>query len=317
MDNDESEPHFLELHYYNKFIPKNPENSDKLSTIIKNFMVFCVAISIFVGGTHPLGILYSTFLRPVYINLALLHRVPLDSRFFLTPESGMHYITIIIYFLACVLMIKGFEKLEINMPLHKIIYSFSLMMVTMFAPFEFVYLILYDIYHSIPVYDYPIFIKYGWWLDFPKNIYKTILFVDGFFVIAGLYCMWFVSNEIRKYYSIKFITINKTTVSLLCGYIILMALWVSMPLYSRVDFVWGSPYFPQTIYPEYGNYSDYNITIEGLDETYGIVNEIWVPNDLVKILNHSSKAFSVAFMFYVFYPRKKKFSKKKRDKYIE
>lgn len=258
--------------------------------------------------TSPDGFLYATFLRPIWINLLLLHRVDLTADWIMTPESGMHYFTLVIYFYACHWMIKHWEKeLDMFVPIHKLSYSFCLMMLTFFFPFEWVYLGLYDYFHSIPVYGYPVFLSYGWWNEFPMNIFKSILFVDGYMFIGGVYCCAYVAYDLTMNYPLKdfkWINFDKISKVLLACYILTMALWVTVPLYSEVDFVWGTPYFPQTIYPEYGYYEDYNLTSEHGD-IYGIVNEIWIPNDLVKILNHSSKAFSVAFMFYTFAPRKK------------
>lgn len=294
------------LDYFNQFMPKFSPSSDIVSERFKSFLYFGVIGSIIIGGLHPLGLLYSTFLRPLLLNVALLHRIELEAGYILTPESGMHYMTIIIYFFATYKLITHFENLNIVMPLHKLIYSFSLMFLTLFVPFEYVYLILCDIFHSIPVYNYPVFLSYGWWYKFPDNIFKTLMFVDSFYVFGSLYCMWFVKREILfRYPDLKFKTWNKISKLFLFGYILSTFLWIIMPLYSNVDFVWGTNYFPQTIYPEYGYYDDYNITIQ-TDGEYGIVNEIWVKNDLVKIWNHVSKGFSVAFMFYTFAPRRKK-----------
>ena len=182
------------------------------------------------------------------------------------------------------------------------------MFLSLFVPFEFIYLWLYDIFHSIPKYGYPVFTSYGWWLDFPMNIIKSLMFVDGFFVIGSVYVMCYIRYEMKinkLNESLKFINFNKISKMLLLGYIITTMLWILMPVYTNVEFEWGTKYFPQTIYPKYGYYKDYNITHPN-NETYGIVYEYWVPNDLVKIWNHTSKAFSVAFMFYTFTPRRKR-----------
>jgi len=80
---------------------------------------------------------------------------------------------------------------------------------------------------------------------------------------------------------------------------------VFIPLYQDVP-EWGSKWFPQTIYVEYGYYKDYpDIEWFPENEEYGIVAEYWFPNDVVKIHNVISKFLSVYLMFYVFIPRKK------------
>ena len=322
-------PFFEKLYYrgldaLNDLIPKR--QTDFITEKFKSILWVGMIISLVMMFTSPYGALYSTFLRPVLVNTLLLHRVQLDARFYLTPESGMHWMTIFIYFFIAYKFLQRWEKQEIDMPIHKVCWIFCLMMVSLFIPFEFVYLALYDIFHSIPVYNYPTFLGYGFWLDFPKNIYKTILFVDGFFVIGGTYVLWYLSREIKERYEKPFvkgyfnnvtkeimaININKTKIRvinfnkiskiLLFGYVVTTVLWVLVPLYSPVEFVWGTKYFPQTIYPEYGYYDEHGITQHPPDENYGIINEFWVPNDLVKVLNHVSKAFSVLFMFYTFTP---------------
>lgn len=292
------------LHFFNRYIPEH--KTDWLTEKVKSVLWIGVIISLFAMVLNPHGFLYATFLRPIILNFLLLNRVHLEPRFIMTPESGMHWLTITIYFLITYKAIEYWEKQNIEMILHKNLYNFALMMMTLFVPFEFIYLTLYDIYHNIPVYGYALFRNYGWWMEFPYNIIKTLWFIDGFFTLGGLYVIYYIGKEVKERYPVKIVNFDKYTKIFLIGYILTTLLWIAMPLYTEVNFQYGTKYFPQTIYPEYDYYENRNMTHPD-NETYGIVNEIWVPNDLVKIWNHSSKAFSVLFMYSLLTPRRKDF----------
>lgn len=293
---------FLEngLDSFNKYMPDLSPYSDFYSERIKSILIIVISFSLIASITYPYGFLYAVFLRPLTINILILNRVPLDLPIELTPESGMHYLTLITYSFACYQLIKQFEKSKIKMPIHKLLYSASLTMLTFFVPFEYIYLALYDIFHNIPKYGYPNLLYSGWWMDsLYLKLVNNVYFVDTLTVIASIYIMIYVKSEIQEKHNVSFFKFDKISKTLLFLYIIVMAIWVIYPN----NFIFGTKYFPQTIYPEWGYYSDYEITIE--NHIYGIVHEIWIQNNVVKILNHSSKALSVAFMIYTFSPRRK------------
>ena len=258
----------------------------------------------------PYGFLYACFIRPLFINFLLLLRVPVPDFYFPKPESGMHYITIFIYFICALVSFKYMEKWGIP-PIQRFIINFTLIFTSFYVPFEWLYISLYDIYHNVPVYGYPVIWSFGWWkidgslLSYVTFATQSIIGVDGFVTFGGAYVLNYIKQDLEEFnFPVEF-KFDKISKVLLIGFLLSMFAWIIIPVHSPDVYEYGTKWFPQTIYVEYGYYYDVGLPEPESGDIYGIINEIWVPNDMIKYHNHIAKLFSVAFMFYTFTPRKK------------
>lgn len=281
------------------------EYADIYSERIKATLLCVGACFIFLMVVSPYGWLYACLPRP-FTALPLLYWgiIPHDS--FPTPEYGIHLITIVIYSYACYSGIVHMEKQGINRPFHKLAYMLFLTILTFYVPFEWIYITLYDVFHNIPIYGYPVIWFFGWWKDTLGFIVESVIGVDGILTVSSIIGMYIIKKDLGDYFPIKF-RINKVSALLFLSFILWMGAWVIIPLsFSNQDLpVYGTKWFPQTIYVKYGYFEEYNLPIPLNGDIYGIVEEYWYPNDIIKYHNHIAKLFSVAFMFYTFTPRVK------------
>lgn len=217
------------------------------------------------------------------------------------PEWGLHYTTLFTYALFAIRGLESFEFNEIKKPIHKILYVFVLTIITFFVPFELLYITLYDIFHSIPKFGYPAIWTFGYWKPFPNNLLQSVFMYDVILPIICFLALRYLYNELNDYYNLK-IRLNKKSLLIFTAFLFSMMMWVIIPLHTKVD-KWGTQWFPQTIYVDYGNYEELGIDW-GKDE-FGIVAEYWFPNNMVRVHNIVSKFLSVWFMFYTFIPVKR------------
>ncbi len=289
----------LNMDSLNKLFPRFNEYNDVYSERVKSALLLICSFSIIMMITSPIGWMYACFPRPFYAFIFYLHRIPVNAP--PTPEWGIHYVTLFIYCLSAYIGIIFFEHQKIDKPFHKLSYIFSLTILSFFVPFELIYITLYDIFHSVPKYGFPT-IWYGSMDKF--YIFNSVILQDVVLTITCLLIIYLVKNDLNDYYKTK-LRFNKISFVFLWIYIVLTVCWVFMPIRYNDLPEWGTNYFPQTVYFEYGNLTLYNVTssYKNISE-FGIVNEYWYPNDTIKILNHSSKFFSVLFMFYSFLPRR-------------
>jgi hypothetical protein len=137
-----------------------------------------------------------------------------------------------------------------------------------------------------------------------KIITNSVMTFDMTMIVATVVMMYLCYSDIKESYNIK-IKIDRTSKILFSLFLLSYACWVLIPLVQPDVVGWGSKWFPQTIYIEYGWFKDFGIPLEwtkGLE--YGIVAEHWFKNDLVRYANHTTKLLSVIFMFYTFTPRR-------------
>ena len=284
--------------------------TDGWSELYKNVLLIGISFCIIMMIASPMGFLYVTFVRPIFLNFMLLMRVPVPDYYFPTPESGMHYMTIFIYFICAFISFRYMEKWGIP-AIQRIIVNVTIMFLSFYVPFEWVYITFADIFHNIPLSGFPVIWFYGWWkldgtiIGVIKFALSSIVGVDGFVTIGGIYVLNYIKNDLEEFNFPVEYKFDKTSKLLLTGFIITMIAWVLIPLHSPDVYEHGTKWFPQTIYVVHGYYADYDFPDIDNDNIYGIVDEIWIPNDMIKWHNHISKAFSVAFMFYTFTPRKK------------
>ena len=287
--------------YFPRFNSKHDLYSEQVKTILKLVGSFSILMMV----TSPIGWMYACFPRPFYVFIFYLHRIGFTPPS--QPEWGIHYVTLLVYSYLAYTAIEYFEEQGINKPFHKLCYVFLLTIVAFYVPFEIVYITLYDIFHSIPLYGFPTI----WFAGLGSGVFslfnlKTVIMTDIFNPLCCIVGMWIIKNDLQDYYNISFKK-NRWSLLLFTGYIVTTLAWIYMPVYYDGLPEWGTNYFPQTVYMEYGYYEDFNMEQprEGID--WGIVYEHWHPDDLIKILNHLSKLFSVSFMFYTFLPRRKAF----------
>jgi hypothetical protein len=288
----------------NDYMPLCRENADVLSERLKAVCLTVCAFSVIMMVISPYGWLYASFPRPFYMALLYIMQIP-DLPPSPTPEWGIHYMTLLMYFTALYLIIDHFEASGINKPFQKLSYSVSLMLLSFFVPFEFMYITFYDIFHSLP--------KYGSFLVWNPLVGETnmitiaihsIMTFDITMTVSTIIIMYLAYSSMKESYDIK-IVINRTSKILFCLFLLSYACWILIPLVQPDVVGWGSNWFPQTIYIEYGWFKDFGIPLEwtkGLE--YGIVAEHWFKNDLVRYANHTTKLLSVIFMFYTFTPRR-------------
>jgi hypothetical protein len=241
----------------------------------------------------------------------LLQRVDVPEFYFPTPESGMHYMTILTYFICALISFKYMEKIGVP-TIQRMIINFTLIFLSFYVPFEWVYITLHDIFHNIPVYGYPVIWTYGWWklndtfISYIQFITSSLVGIDGFVTIGGIYILNVIKNDLKEFnFEVEY-KFDKVAKFLLFGFLFVMFLWVIIPLHSPNVQGFGTKYFPQTIYVEYGYYHEAGLELPENGDIYGIIKENWYRNDVIKVHNHLAKAFSVAFMFYTFTPRRKK-----------
>lgn len=277
------------------------EYADVYSERVKSTLLLMCSLSIVMMFTSPYGALYACMPRPFTAMILFMHKIPLPD--FPTPEYGMHWMTIFIY---CLFAYKGiviFEDERINYPFHKIIYVFFLTMLTLYTPFEWIYITLMDIFHNIPVYGYPVIWMYGWWKDTISFIFESVIGVDGGLTMMSILGMYLIKKDLDNHINTKIRGFGKRSKLYLSLFLIIMFLWIIIPLYIDVP-SFGTKWFPQTIYVEYGYFEDYGLPILKNGDIYGIVKEYWYPNITIKLHNHISKLFSVLFMFHTFLLRK-------------
>jgi hypothetical protein len=289
---------------FNDYFPPIKDNADLFSERIKTLLLTGCCFSIIMMVISPVGFLYACFPRPfffIFLYMLRIPNIPPEP----TPEWGIHYITLLVYLTACYFAIEYLENIGFK-PFQKIVYSVLLMIISFFIPFEFIYITLYDLFHNLPLMGYMAY----WIGDFGRQSFwfaltHSVMVIDiviTVFCLIGLYLIIQDLKESNFFIRFKFDRISKI---LLLGFIISMVFWVSIPSFDSTIEEWGTKWFPQTIYVKFGYYEDYGIDISKLGgETFGIVEEFWYPHDIVKIANHISKIFSVAFMFYTFLPRK-------------
>jgi hypothetical protein len=296
------------LNKLNEYFPYR--YTDGYSELWKALLLYAISFSTIVMIAHPNGFLYATFVRPLFINILLIMRVDVPEYYFPTPESGMHYLTVFIYCICAFISFRYMEKWKIP-PMQRIVINITIMFLSFYVPFEWVYITLSDIYHNIPVYGYPVILTYGHWridgtiLSYFDFLINSIVGIDGFVTVCGIYVLNFVVNDLKEFnYDIEF-KYDKISKLLFLGFALSMFLWVIIPVHSPDMYEWGTKYFPQTIYVEYGYYEDYGYEPPNEKDIFGIVDEIWIPNNMIKYHNHIAKLFSVCFMFYTFTPRRK------------
>ena len=288
----------------NDLMPKCWVHADVYSERVKATLLCICAFSSLMMFTSPSGFLYACFPRPVSAFPLLYWNTILQSSF-PTPEYGMHFITLIVYSLAFYFGVVLMERQGINKPFHKLGYMFFLFILTFYTPFEWIYITLYDVFHNIPVYGYPVIWCFGWWKDTLGFIFESVIGIDGGLTIMSILGMYYIRKDLGDYVSTEF-RINKKSVILFSLFLITMFLWAIIPVHTEVE-GYGTKWFPQTIYVHYGYFEDYNLPIPNNGDIYGIVEEYYHPNDVIKYHNHVAKIFSVAFMFYTFVPRVIKF----------
>lgn len=289
----------------NDYFPKVNNNSDLYSERIKSLILIVCAFSIAMLIISPLGFLYACLPRPFYVIIMYALRLP-DAPTPPSPEWGMHYITLLTYAFAAYIGIEYMESQGIKKPIQKIIYIGALTELTFFVPFEYIYVTLYDVFHNIPYVGYPAF----WWGDFGKmgieyGITHSVMLIDVMLTVCCFSLLYYMRKDLGDYYSFKPIKFDNTAKVLLSLFLLVIAFWVIIPLIQPNVQGWGTSWFPQTIYVKYGYFVDYGIDMSKMVgyDPYGIVQEYWYPNDLVKYANHISKILSVALMFYIFLPR--------------
>lgn len=298
---------------FNDYFPPLKDNADLLSERFKTLLLFGCFFSVVMMVISPSGFLYACFPRPFYLVFLYILRIsglPSEP----TPEWGIHYITVLIYFMAGYFAIEYLENIGFK-PFNKMVYAMLLMLLTFFVPFEFIYITLYDLFHNYPLMGYMSywvgdFGRQTLWFSLTHSVMLIDIIIAGSCII-GLYMIKKDLDDRGSFY--KFITFDKTSKLLLIGFIASMLFWIAIPLFDSSIETWGTKWFPQTIYVEYGNYVDWGIDITKTGgETFGIVAEHWYPHDIIKVANHGSKLLSVLFMFYTFLPRRvDKYAKKK------
>ena len=282
------------------------KHADVYSEYVKGILLLIAGLSVVMMVASPYGWLYACFPRPFFLPiiwnnfLYMFREIPLQLAP-PQPEWGIHYITLFIYSLAGWYGIEKIESQGINKPIQKLGYIFFLTFLTFYVPFELTYITLYDIFHSIPKYGYPAIWFFGWWKGWRFLIDSVIVqdLVLSLFCFGGIYV---IIDDLKDTYNIK-INFNRTSKRLLLLFFLSMLVWVLLPIVINVP-EYGTKWFPQTIYVDYGYFTDYNITIPPSGEIYGVVSEHWFPNDAVKYVNHISKLISVVFMYYTFIPRR-------------
>jgi hypothetical protein len=295
------------IDYLNDFFPYTRKDlySVKIETCLLLVCSMCAIMMI----TSPYGWLYASFPRPPHLLIALMHRIPFNPNAIPTPESGMHYLTVFVYTFFAVRGLSMFDIQKIIKPFHKLSYVAFLTFLTYYTPFEWIYITLMDIFHYIPVYGYPVIWSFGWWREPIDFFFKGILGTDGLISIISILGMVIVKRDLNRYYktTLKFDKISKL---LFVAFILSMVLWVFSPLiFTQLQnhhVTYGTNLFPQTLEVYFGYFKDYNLPLPENGDVYGIIKEVWMPNDIIKYLNHGSKLLSVMFMFYTFTPRRVK-----------
>jgi len=285
----------------NDILPQMHPNSDLYTEKVKSLLSVVGMFSIIMMVTSPHGWMYACYPRPFTLPILILNGI-LDFNPPI-PEWGIHYFTLFIYTLFAKLGIETMENSGIKNTAHKVGYIFFLTVLVFYVPFELIYISLYDLFHNIPLYGYPAIWAYGWWTE---SLYGMSVIMGD--VVVPAICvlgMYVVKKDLADNGVKTKFRFNKTSALFLSLYIITTIGWVALPMFTEVQGL-GSDWFPQTVYVEYGYFEDYNIPIPPSGETYGIVNELWYHNDIIKVFNHSSKLFSVIFMFYTFTPRRVK-----------
>lgn len=285
----------------NDFFPQYSNGEDKYSEWVKSFIIIGIIFSLIMMSSYPPGWMYACFPRPFSTIVRFIWNDYTDIEYYPapTPEWGLHYTTIVTYGIFMYLGIKSFEKDRIDKPFFKLAYVSILTIVTLMIPFEVTYITLYDVFHSIPKFGEALIWNFGLWESFPKNILDSVVLYDVGLPIIGGISMYMIIKELRTEYNIKF-RFDRVSLSLLILFFLTMFAWVIIPVHTDVV-GWGTKWFPQTIYIDYGYFADYNITHAKTD--WGIVTEYWYPNDMIKYHNIISKLVSVLFMFYTFIPR--------------
>lgn len=283
----------------NRVLPKVHPNSDLYSERVKSLLLMVGTFSIIMMVTSPHGWMYACFPRPFTLWILILQGIV--PNVYPIPEWGIHYLTLLIYTFFARIGIETMEYSGINNTAHKIGFVFFLTVLVFYVPFELVYISLYDLFHNIPLYGYPAIWMYGWWNDSFWGM--SVIVGDVFVPMLCVFGMWLLKRDLESNGVKTTFKINKKSAILLSCYIITTIGWVALPMFTEVQGL-GTDWFPQTVYVEYGYFEDHNIPIPQTGEEYGIVNELWYHNDIIKVFNHSSKFFSVAFMFYTFIPRR-------------
>lgn len=288
---------------FNDYFPPLKDNADLYSERFKTLLLAGCAFCIIMMVISPVGFLYACFPRPFYFIFLYILRVP-NIPLSPTLEWGIHYITVLTYFTACYFSIEYLENIGFK-PFHKIVYSVLLMLITFFIPFEFIYITLYDLFHNLPLMGYMAY----WIGDFHNQsfiyaITHSVMVID---IVITSFCfigLYMILNDVKESgLKIKF-RFDKISKLLLTGFILSMIFWIIIPIFDSTVEIWGTNWFPQTIYVKFGNYIDYGIDLSTTGgQTFGIVQEFWYPHDIIKYANHISKIFSVLFMFYTFLPR--------------
>lgn len=295
------------LDVVNDYFPPIDENADLYSERFKTLILAICAFSFVMMFISPLGYLYACYPRPFYMFILYAMRLP-NLPEPPTPEWGIHYLTLFTYMLSAYIAIEVIENYGIKKPFHKITYVIFLTLLTFFVPFEFTYITLYDFFHNLPVNGY-----LSYWTgsigftSLPYALTHSVMINDIVMSSMSLIGLYLIRNDLKNFYDIEPIKFNKISKILFSLFVISMFMWVILPIFDPTVTEWGTKWFPQTIYVKYGNYTDYGIDTKLTGEdTFGIVEEFWFPNDNVKYANHITKIFSVMFMFYTFIPKVKK-----------
>jgi len=283
----------------NNVLPQMHPNSDLYTEKVKSLLSIVGMFSIIMMITSPYGWMYACYPRPFTLPILILNGI-LDFNPPI-PEWGIHYFTLLIYTYFAKLGIETMEHSGIKNTIHKVGYIFFLTVMVFYVPFELVYISLYDLFHNIPLYGYPAIWAYGWWNE--SLFSMSVIIGDVVVPIICAFGMYILKKDLEDNNIKTKFMINKKSALLLSLYIITTIGWITLPMFTEVQGL-GSDWFPQTVYVEYGYFEEHNMVIPPSGEEYGIVKELWYHNDVIKVFNHSSKLFSVAFMFYTFTPRR-------------
>lgn len=290
------------IDYFNDLFKPTWKNADVISERVKAILLFMGGVSIIMMVSDPDGALYSTFLMPISANILLLHRIPFPPN--PTPESGMHWSTILTYTFFAYNAIRNMERDKIDKPFHKLIIVFMVFAISLYVPFEFVYITLYDLFHNIPVFGYPAIWAFGWWKSGIALITQTVIGSDVLYTLLCIVVFYLIYMDLKDFFPVK-LNFDKKAKVLLGLYLITTLSWVLIPLHTDVV-GYGTKWFPQTIYVKYDYYANYPDTLYNTIEPYGIVEEYWNPNIMIKIHNVVSKVFACAFTFHWLIPSRKK-----------
>lgn len=293
------------LHGINNIL--EPSQWNDVLTAAQTVFIIIIGVSTIIMLVSEGGILYSSMRLPVWQNFMVLAEDPtLPAR--AHSEQGMHWSTVVMYawmmFLSITFLKKRFT------PVHNLTFSFCLFIATFVFPFEWIYVPLLDIFHNIPEQGFWMStIMYGYWrfFKFPPIInwiMNSVIGRNGIMAMGLVFAHIIAIDNYRMdtfWSSAKTIyKFDKKSLGLAILVILGFAFWVGLPLFKEYPVIKGSKYFPQTIYVWYGEVEN------DVGDLWDIVDEEWVPDDMVRITNTIVKLLTVSWMFYTFIPKSEK-----------